>query len=410
MSQRSRARKYRKIFKPLRQMHNRKYFVVKLGLPIGDINHNGRIYPEGMFDKAIESFREKNKDVKFIRPSLDHPVKAIHINVSDMPKGAQELLESHARQIQGSFSIRSIVPSVGDHVHQDIGKIQQLDLDTYREQFHIVPPTMANWNMVEEKCDDSATNVFKHWQDLMLAERGLTPEMLQVDNQVEFATAFSAIEQSNDKVAAMSAHIASMLGNCKTISDIRNQAANVGESITSKERKEEIIQATQQGIVDAIRASVNQRMIESKFEEANKAFEESVASGEYDQHFALTNLFADGYKTKYDVLVYSVDAITAHKVPGMYLPDYCPRGSHLTENSLGHQACLEYLLKNANAGVRLVTENLLAVHVEDQYFICQLSQIVLSVTCDKHFDFLNGVIKPRPMGKTVSIDLGDNDE
>lgn len=107
MSNRSRARKYRKIFRALRVIRNRKVFKVHLDWPITTPNANGRVYTEGLFDVAIDKFRADNKTVRLVG-GLDHPAIIVNLDDDDIPDEVKAVLNSHKEA--ASFSVRSEVP------------------------------------------------------------------------------------------------------------------------------------------------------------------------------------------------------------------------------------------------------------------------------------------------------------
>lgn len=408
MSNKSRARKYRKIFRALRVIRNRKVFRVHLDWPITTPNANGRVYTEGLFDVAIDKFRADNKTVRLVG-GLDHPAILVNLDGDDIPDEVKAVLNSHKEA--ASFSVRSEVPdelrrrweqeahvvdlslkpwphtpTPGNHQHQGIGSYLGVWND---ESNYVLPPgigqgNIADWDKVHvsepgiqfvNKVNKPIISPMEKWREAMLDKAGFSEEMLLQQfhaGQVEFNTAFTAVEATGDDIEAMSVAITTMLSKSKTIAEIKN-ATLVPDTFCPVS-----VEDTRNEMINRIREMAYKTHRESNYEEALAA--------QMGESLVVKNLFKDGYKVVNDVLVYVVTKEQAESVQGMYLPDHCPRGSHIPEDSIGHQACLEILLNDPRVGSSLVLENLISMQLNDVYYICQLSTIITQV---KHSDFFN---------------------
>lgn len=405
MGGRSRARKNRKIFKALRVIRNRKVFRLHLDWPMDEPNGNGRIYPKLSFADRVAKFRKDNMDVKLIG-SLDHPAILVNLDDSDIPDSVKAILNNNKETV--SFSVRSEVPdelrrrweqethvvdlslkpwphtpTPGNHRHTGVGSY----LDAWNDgSNYVFPPgigqgNIADWDKVQvsepgiqfaRKDNKPVMTPMEEWRKYMLGKLGIPEEMLLQQSQVEFNTAFTAVEATGGDVEAMSAAITAMLEKSNTMAELKN-ATLVPDTFCPKS-----IEDTRNEMINRIREMAYKTHKESNYEEALAAHVGSP--------FVARNIFKDGYKVIYDVLVYVVTKEQAESVQGMYLPDHCPRGSHVPEDSTGHQACLEILLNDTRVGSSLVLENLISMQLNDVYYICQLRSIL---TQYKHNDFFN---------------------
>lgn len=137
---------------------------------------NGRIYARGGLKKAISSIKDG------IKGSLSHRAQCVAFDPDD--KWLEDLISKHG--------LNAFVPT---HLQP-----QALRDSFTNPSFSIAARGMEEgdgfeimtWDAVENSEISDTLNAFKHWQEDMLGQCGIVPELLEMKNEVGFASQYIA--------------------------------------------------------------------------------------------------------------------------------------------------------------------------------------------------------------------------